>query len=505
MSNRLSYRASRLQDQFNHFCTRIFLTQKLRNWVGIVVFIALAGFSAYLVTYKYKMAITFMAGLFGMAGGLVCLMNPRLCFYTNVVFSFIAFHISRLFFYYGVPLSVGIFTDALIVTCLIGLLFKQDNMRQTLNEFAGTPVIIFMLIIYGYFALQLFNPNSMSTFGWYAGFRKLLSNLLLLFVSYTLLNNIREIKRYITFFFVLSAISGIYACVQEWRGLFDFELYWLMSDPHGMGLAFIGGRFRKFGTMSDPAAFAISMAVSAVFFIVILSGIPKKKWLTALAILVGVGLMITGMTYSGTRTANAMLVAGGCFFILMTANRPATYIFAALGAMVFLVMLYGPFNSPTIQRFRSTFTPDDDPSYNVRETNRRSVQNYIHTHPIGGGLATTGGTGKTHHPGHPLAGFQPDNGYLKKVLETGVIGLLNYLVLYFLIFLAGIRGYFSSKNKEFQLIYAASLCAFFCFYVGEYAQKATGQITSDIVYYPLLAIVLKLRKIDSSVLPNKAT
>lgn len=486
---------TRIQDQFSNFCTRIFLTQKLRNWVGIVLFIGLAGFSAYLVTYQFKMALTFMAGLFGVAGGMVCLLNPRICFYSNVILAFIGFHISRIFFYYGVPLSIGIFFDTLVVTNLLGLIFTRGGMKQTFNEFAGTSVVVFLLIIYGFFFLQLFNPNSLSFFGWYNGFRKLLSNLLLLFVSYNIFTSMKEVRRFIWFMFVLSAISGAYACVQEWRGLTDFEMYWLMSDPHGVGLAFIGGTFRKFGTMSDPAAFAISMAVSAVFFIVLLSGNTKKKrnffWLT-----VGLIFMITGMTYSGTRTANAMLVAGGCFFILLAANRPTTYVIGALGGALFLVMLYGPFNSPTIQRFRSTFSPDEDPSYKVRENNRKSIQYYMHTHPIGGGLATTGGTGKTHHPGHPLAGFQPDNGYLKKALETGYIGLLNYLILYFLIFLVGIRGYFSTKDKERQVIYAAALCAFFCFYVGEYAQKATGQITSSIVYYPLLAIILKMRKFD---------
>jgi len=198
------------------------------------------------------------------------------------------------------------------------------------------------------------------------------------------------------------------------------------------------------------------------------------------------------MSYSGTRTANAMLVAGLCFFILFSFNEKKTRRFAIIGGCLFCAILYGPYNNPTIARFRTTFAASEDASYNVREVNRkRSSPICIPTHRWR--PRTTGGTGKTFNPGHYLAGFQPDSGYLKKALEIGPIGLALYCIMYFLILQAGISGYFSSSDKEVKLIYAGVTCAIFCFYVGEYAQKAIGQITDIVIYYPLIVILLKLK------------
>ena len=155
-----------------------------------------------------------------------------------------------------------------------------------------------------------------------------------------------------------------------------------------------------------------------------------------------------------------------------------------------------PFNNATLNRFRTTFSQEQDASYRVREVNRKSIQFYIYTHPIGGGLATTGGTGKVYNPGHYLAGFQPDSGYLKKALEIGPIGLAFYCIMYFLILQTGISGYFSCKDEDIKLIYAATTCALFCFFVGEYAQKAIGQITDIVIYYPLIVILIRLKSFD---------
>lgn len=105
--------------------------------------------------------------------------------------------------------------------------------------------------------------------------------------------------------------------------------------------------------------------------------------------------------------------------------------------------------------------------------------------------------GKTYHPGHRLAGFQPDNGYLKKALEIGPIGLINYLVFYFLILMVGINGFFSSKDIVNKILFSASICTLYCLFIGEYAQKALGQISDMVIFYPIIAIMIRLKKFES--------
>ena len=97
------------------------------------------------------------------------------------------------------------------------------------------------------------------------------------------------------------------------------------------------------------------------------------------------------------------------------------------------------------------------------------------------------------NPSHYLAGFPPDSGYLKKALETGWVGLIIICVLYFVVLKNCIRGYFDEDDPGKKILFAACCAFFFSFYVADFAQDAIGQITDVVVYYPLIAITLKLK------------
>jgi cell division protein FtsW (lipid II flippase) len=135
----------------------------------------------------------------------------------------------------------------------------------------------------------------------------------------------------------------------------------------------------------------------------------------------------------------------------------------------------------------------------VRETNRKFIQPYIYRHPIGGGLGTTGAYGAAVNPGHELAGFPTDSGYLRKALEIGWVGLLLVILLYYAVIRAGIRGYFQCTNERARLIYAGATACMFSFYVAEFAQDSIGQITDMVVYYPMIAIILQLKKYEKEI------
>lgn len=482
--------AHRKRFSLGQFYESAFIGEKLNNWIGILLFSAIGILFGCLMAFRLEMGMLLIGSLCGTAIGLVCIFNTEAGFYINMVFSFFAFLISRFLIYYHVDLPVGALSDLIILTTFLSLFIKGGNLKQTFNEFTSTKVVRFLLVVYGYFALQLFNPNAHSFDGWYNAFRKVLATLLLFYISFNIFTSYVSVMRFLKFIFVLCTIAGMYGCLQEWNGMFDFEMAWIMADPHGFALAFIGGTLRKFSIMSDPAAFSVAMAAGTVLFIVLMTGQkdPAKKNI----MLLGVIFMILGMAYSGTRTAYAMLIAALVFFAVFTFERKSTRIFAIVGTALFLIILYGPFNNRTIARFRTTFQASEDASFQVREVNRKKIQSYIYTHPIGGGLGTTGGLDKS--AGHALSGFQPDSGYLKKAVEIGPIGLALYCILYFLILQSGIRGYFAVTDKKMKVIYAGCTCAIYCFYVGEYAQKAIGQITDMVMYYPMIVILLKLKQ-----------
>lgn len=235
------------------------------------------------------------------------------------------------------------------------------------------------------------------------------------------------------------------------------------------------------------------MAACSLLFLLI--GINERRKSKKFLYVTGSIFMLLAMSYSGTRTANAMVAGGIALFLLLTINKRASKIFACFAVLAFLFIMYVPiYSSATLLRFRSTFSAEKDASYNVREINRQRVQPFIWTHPFGGGLSTTGEMGRKYNPGSPMAGFPTDSSYLNKALESGWIGMTLTCLLYFATLQYVIRGYFLTKNPEYKKLFAASMAFFFSYYIGEVAQEAVGVFTNTVIYFPVFAIVLRLRE-----------
>ena len=475
------------------FFEKVFLQQKLNNWVGYLLILFIGIVFSYLMARQTLVGMGLFGFIFGMAGVIVCLLNREAGLYLTIIYSFFSFGISRVFFKDTFP--VGLVLDLLIFSTFLGLFIQRIDFKQSLNQFTKSSIVIWVLVLLFYLFIELFNPYAKSFEGWYQGFRRIFESVILLFIAFTVFKDLATVKRFIIVLFIASSIVGLYGCIQQWHGLFEAEMEWVMADKVRFGLLFIGGDFRKFSTTSDCGAFGVLMASAGIFFTVI--AIAQKKIFYKLILFGGVIFMVLGMAYSGTRSANAMLVAGLGLYAILDFNRKSTRIFSIITTLVIIVIIYGPFYSnATLNRFRSTFESGKDKSYIVRQMNRKFIQPYIYAHPIGAGLGTTGAGGLKYNPGHYLAGFPPDSGYLKKALETGWIGLIIIMILYFAVSKNVIRGYFRSKNKNIKLIYGASTACIFAFYVAEFPSDAIGQITDIVVYYPLVALILKLKYFD---------
>jgi hypothetical protein len=203
--------------------------------------------------------------------------------------------------------------------------------------------------------------------------------------------------------------------------------------------------------------------------------------------------MFLSMSYSGTRTAMAMVAVGIAFFICMTLQNKKTII--AAGALVFLgaVVLLGPFYGGTVNRIRSTFSPSDDASMAVRDNKRVRLQEYVLSHPIGGGLATTGANGKKYSPGHYLAGgWDPDSGYLLTALEMGWIGLIIFQVFFFIVVYRGIQNYFVLDDPLLKTINLTYIVPFFALSVAHFTQDAMFQKPINIIVIVTYAVVIRI-------------
>jgi hypothetical protein len=215
----------------------------------------------------------------------------------------------------------------------------------------------------------------------------------------------------------------------------------------------------------------------------------KRKW--QLFAILAVHMLALG--YSGTRTAY-VIVPGGLIIFFLTKLHDRNTIFAAMVfGVLALAILYGPFYSPTIIRIRTAFIGSKDASLNVRDVNRAKIQPYIYKHPMGGGVMTAGGAGEIFNPGHPLAGFPPDSGYLRALLETGWIGLLFVALLTYYGVRYPVSNYFSSPDELSKLL---NLCIAGCLMaiaVAQYAQEPAGLMETAMFMYILWAIGIKMK------------
>lgn len=201
--------------------------------------------------------------------------------------------------------------------------------------------------------------------------------------------------------------------------------------------------------------------------------------------------MILGMLYSGTRTANVMLLSGLTLYCLLTFERKGTRRFAFVMGFLLLVILYVPiYSNYSLNRFRSSFMGAKDESFDVRVRARNYIRPYMLSHPFGGGLMTTNNIGLTLNPGHFLAGFQTDSGYLQLALEIGWMGLALQCVMFFMILRQGVGCYFRSSDQDLKPVYAAGTCAIFTYYLGMFTQNTLGHLDDMAFYYPVIAIFL---------------
>jgi putative inorganic carbon (HCO3(-)) transporter len=470
------------------FFHRYFVVEKLNNWVGWLLAVVIALVFGYLIASNTTLGLGLFGVIFGVFIFCACLVNTEIGLYINLLYAFFICQFDRYIFNNQFP--IGVFVDILVVTSFVSLLFRGINLKKSISDFTKNAVVKGILILVFYLVLEAFNPASGSIEGWFQSFRRLGDSILLLFVAYNVFTSYAKVKRFTTVLFVLCIITAVYACIQEWHGLFDFELTWVRSDENRFGLFYIWGNFRKFSTMGDPTAFGIAMAACAIFYMII--GMQEKRPRTKVIYFTGIIIMLLGMAFSGTRTANIMVVGGILMFVLLSLHKSSTRILAIICTMIFVVLMYGPYNNATINRFRTSFSGSKDDSYNVRVMNRASKQPYLRSHPFGGGLGTTGPSGRRFTPGHELAGFPPDSGYLRKALETGWIGLLIVCALYFTILRFGVRKYFIANNERYKMLCAACTSSIFAFYLAEFGQEAIGQITDIVIYYPMIAILLRV-------------
>jgi hypothetical protein len=476
-----------------------FLDKKMATSLGIAVlgFIAI-GMSYITVLGDSKLSIGIVAGLAALLVFILCIQYPYIGFYSAYVISLFLMFPARLSNAAGV-IPTGLIPEYLSYLALLGVITRQEYKKEG-GKFWSHTITIWALVLLSYYFLQIVNPYASSKLGWFNFLRKQVSFASFFYMSYCFFNSRKSINFFTKFWIVLSTIEALYACKQQWLGFFDFEFTWLISDPERYALFVNGGFIRRFGLVSDPASAGILYSCSTAFILVLALRATEFKKQVGYFVLTAIHFMAS--SYTGTRTATLMIVAAAVFYCVLTLYEKRTLVFSAIFAVAFIGLMVAPVhNNMIINRLRSTFEGSKDPSALVRDGNRKLVQPYVYSHPIGGGLMTAGMVGALYNPGHYLSMIPPDSAYMQTMMEQGWIGLILMLIFYFVILRTGIRYFYRVRDPGLKTLYAAHLAAVFSMLVAQFSQLAIGQYPSVLYFYSALALFLKMHLYDD---PSKA-
>ncbi|WP_345259716.1 O-antigen ligase family protein [Marivirga lumbricoides] len=321
---------------------------------------------------------------------------------------------------------------------------------------------------------------------------------MLFYIFIHFFNNKESVKNFTNLWISAGLIISLYGIFQEYVGFRDFEYRWLTADPLRFKLYHIWGHIRIFSTLSDPSAYGLFLAFCGTGSLLLAIGpgpyTKKVIYLTAALI------MFFGMSFSGTRTAYAMIFISIVLFIIANLQNIKILIASFVMVSIFIILMVGPFYSGPINRMRSTFEFSEDASMHVRDAKRIRLQSYVKSHPIGGGLNTAGNEGMKLSRSHPLAGpYDPDSGYLRTALEMGWIGLLIVISLNTVVVIKGIRNYFSIKDPELKIYSMVYIAPFLGLSVAHYTQDALYQKPINILVMATLALMIKLKDLDKTI------
>jgi putative inorganic carbon (HCO3(-)) transporter len=469
--------------------------KKMKSPAGVAVFLVVALVFSYLVLkFGFVAGPLMIAVVLGMILFTICLTTPYTAFYVTIFCSCFTFFPARVT---GVDLPISTCMELLIYGVYLGWLLNRKKLRTNDVLFYKSPSTVGLFIFLLLIIVEVFNPNYHSFAGWFLYLRKYILFVVIYFTSYKLLDSLDKIRFFIKFWIGMAFLAALYTWKQQWLGFFGFEDRWVKSDPATAVLYFQGGTWRKFSFLAGAAEAGILLAVMAVFTFVLAMGHKGSRKKRRTLYLMGV-VMVLAMSYTGTRTANIIMLGGFVFYILMTLNQKGTLYFTVIGVTLFMGLLVAPIDNPTLHRFRTSFQGTKDESLAIRDVNRKAIQPYIHAHPMGGGLATSAEEGTYYNPGHPLAGFPPDSGFLKTALETGWVGYAIAMFYYFCLLAQGIHYYFSSQDREVRLYILAFTCAQIVVILGLYTQSAIGQLPDILFFFPSGAIIIRLLEIDRS-------
>jgi putative inorganic carbon (hco3(-)) transporter len=464
------------------------LIQKLYNPAGLVFFIICAAFIAVgIIKYGVIFGALLLVVVIGAPTIYCIVVYPKFGIIVLLVMAYMLFMLSRI----GISGPVGIIMDALQFLMMLGLVINQKK-EKNWGMLKG-PVSTVILIWIAYNVLEVANPVTEARGAWIYTIRSVAIVLMSYFVFLYNIRSVEFIRLIFKIWLGLSFIAAVYAAKQEYIGFSDAEEAYLHSDPAIATLLFIGGHWRKFSIFSDPVSFAYNMSMATIFCIALIAG-KTPVWKKIIFGCLAASYQIASL-YSGTRGANVLVPAALLLFAILNYNRKVL-IFTIFAAVFLIFLINVPTGDPNLARFQTAFHPDNDDSYKLRKFNQKRIQPFILSHPMGGGLGSTGAWGQKFAPGSYLSNFAPDSGYIRVAVELGWLGLIVFCIMMFTFLRTGINNFYLIKDPELKTYCLALVLIVFAYNIANFPQEALVQYPSNVYFSLEVALISVVYRLD---------
>lgn len=385
--------------------------------------------------------------------------------------------------------SLGLVADALILLTLISLILRSIFFKDINWGNAKNAGVFFMMIWLLYCILELLNPSAV-TAAWVYNIRSAYLPFIIMLLTSVILYKYRDLK---IILFLWSIFTILAVLKMQWQVLFGFdyaEMRWLFSEG-AYKTIFLQSGIRYFSFFTDPGNFGSNMGYSMVVFSICTIYIKNRRLKIYYASVAF--LSMYAMFISGTRGALAVPFAGFFLYVLLSKNSKVFFLSSILiiGAFLFFTQTYIGQGNAQIRRMRSAFNPNEE-SLVVRLENQKKLAAYLSNKPFGEGLGLAGVESRRFAPTRFTTNIPVDSWYVKIWVQTGVVGLVLYLVFQLLIVAYGSSIIlFQIKDKELKGYLSALLCGLFGMMVSSYGNAIFGQYPTAIMMAITVAFLFR--------------
>ncbi|GEM_PF-4545431 len=301
-------------------------------------------------------------------------------------------------------------------------------------------------------ALSILNPANPLLNG-LAGFeRVILPNIMILFLSASIVYTSRDVERITKSLLVLGVASCLYAVGQYALGAYPWEIDWLREvalkdGPQGLTIGLRGVELRLFSVFYGYMDFTFANVL--IFAMVLASGHSWNRGWRRLRLLYAV-MWLAVLALSLERMPLLMSLISAAVVLYLRSNRQRrkailTGVCCIAAFFILTLNVAAPIFRETgaakLIRLAEMANPLSASSLAVRvERNWAPTLALVETHPLGVGVGYGSNTMATESVRESGLWMGPHNELLQKALETGIPGALVFLLLLVSVFRDNLHG-----------------------------------------------------------------